>query len=45
MMFQDLNFTNGSFVNGKKVAVNTAISLKQGDIVQLANEEFEVIFL
>lgn len=45
MMFQDLNSTNGSFVNGKKVAVNTAISLKQGDIVQLANEEFEVIFL
>lgn len=37
----DKNATNGTFVNGVKVAAYQKTSLKQGDILRLADEDFE----
>lgn len=37
----DKNATNGTFVNGEKVAAFQKASLKDGDIIRLADEDFE----
>ena len=37
----DKNSTNGTFVNGTKLGANESRMLNKGDIVRLANEEFE----
>lgn len=40
-MISDKNATNGTFVNGEKVAALQEIILKDNDIVKLADEDFE----
>lgn len=37
----DKNATNGTFVNGEKVAAFQKTTLKDGDIIRLADEDFE----
>ncbi|RKM53845.1 FHA domain-containing protein [Butyrivibrio sp. X503] len=37
----DKNSTNGTFVNGTKLGANESRMLNKGDIIRLANEEFE----
>ena len=36
----DTNSTNHTYVNGKMISSNVKFELKDGDVVQLANEEF-----
>ena len=38
---EDLNSTNGTFVNGDRVQPYTKTSLHVGDVIRLADEEFE----
>ena len=38
----DLDSANGTFVNNKKIAANTATALNDGDVLKLANCEFAV---
>ncbi len=38
---EDRNSTNGTFVNGVKLNIGEAKILNKGDIIRLANEEFE----
>lgn len=42
LFIQDLNSSNGTFVNGERIAVETA--LKQGDVLAFASLQFEVGF-
>ena len=37
----DMRSTNGTFVNGTRVAPNQEVPLKAGDIIKLSDEEFE----
>lgn len=38
---EDKNSTNGTFINGVKLNANEAKILNKGDIIRIANEEFE----
>lgn len=38
----DLGSTNGTFVNGSKLAPNTAVAIKRGDRIKIAISEFIV---
>ena len=37
----DMRSTNGTFVNGSRVAPNQEVPVKSGDIIKLSDEEFE----
>lgn len=37
----DMRSTNGTFVNGSRVAPNQEVAVKSGDIIRLSDEEFE----
>lgn len=39
---KDLNTTNGTLVNGKRIASNTEIEIKENDTLQFGNSEFLV---
>ena len=38
---EDCGSTNGSWLNGAKLAKGNPVRLNNGDIIRLANEEFE----
>lgn len=38
----DMGSANGTFVNGKKLSPNTSCEIRNGDIVRLANSDFQV---
>ena len=38
---EDCNSTNGTFVNGVRLNANEAKLLNKGDVIRLANEEFD----
>jgi hypothetical protein len=40
---EDLNSTNGTFINDNRIAPHQQIKLKDGDVILLANEEFKFI--
>ena len=44
-VYRDLGSSNGSFINGKKVAPNTDIPLNPGDVLEIGSdaERFEVV--
>ena len=39
----DLNSANGTYVNGERLEPNEQRIIKKGDIVRLANSDFEII--
>ena len=41
VILQDCNSTNGTFINGARLESGRSVVLNTGDIIKLANEEFE----
>ncbi len=41
VFIEDCNSTNGTFVNGRKIPAGQPVQLANGDVVKLANEEFD----
>lgn len=42
-MISDLQSTNGTFVNGVRLRPNIASPVKNGDVIRLANSDFQVV--
>lgn len=36
----DLESSNGTFINGKKIAGDTGVALAKGDVIRIGNSEF-----
>ena len=43
LYIQDMNSTNGTFLNGERIIENMDVQINSGDIVHIANEEFRVM--
>lgn len=39
----DLNSANGTYVNGRRLSANESCQIRGGDIVRLANSDFEIV--
>lgn len=42
-MISDLQSANGTFLNGVKLQPNQPVQLKKGDVIRLANSDFQVV--
>ena len=40
---EDMGSANGTFVNGKRLTAHKAVSINHGDVVRLANSDFQVV--